>query len=183
MCGRFSAGMPTPRVFDHQLRPAGSFRSARRWTRNRPPAGVYLTAFESRFESRRSICVRSAEMTTPGRGPAVSRQAFLFGRNLELIHHVRGDLGQIERSLLQHQLSRFGLRKQQQRAHDARQLLHVFERVDHRFAILLRSFGGEQRHFELPANRRQRRAQLMRNVGGKAADLLEGLIQARRSCD
>ena len=138
---------------------------------------MYFTAFESRFEIIRSICMRSAIRHPAGLQRSRQLHVLFLRRNLELIHHVGRHFAQIEPRLLQHQLSRFGLRQQQQRAHDARKLFDVFERIHHRVAILFRLFGGEQRHFQLPADGRERRAQLVRDVGRKLPDLLEGFAQ------
>ena len=38
--------------------------------------------------------------------------------------------------------------------------------------------GREQRHFQLPANHGQGRAQLVRDIGGELPDLLERAVQA-----
>ena len=41
-------------------------------------------------------------------------------------------------------------------------------------------FGGEESHFELASNGGDGRAELVRNVGREAADLLEGLMEPLR---
>jgi len=61
--------------------------------------------------------------------------------------------------------------------HDLRQALDILQRVEHRFSILLDVFGGEQRHLELAPDGGDRRAQLVRDVCRKLADLVERAFQ------
>ena len=64
-------------------------------------------------------------------------------------------------------MPRLRLRQQQQRAHDLREPVDILQRVEHRLAVLFRGLRGEERHFELAADRGDRRAQFVRHVGGE----------------
>ena len=177
--GQVIGGDAAPGVLDCQRDAARAASSA---TRTSPPSGVNFKALESRLESMRSIWMRSASTRQSGRQVGGEPHARRLGGNLELVHHVPHHGAQVQPGFLERQLAGFGLREQQQRAHDLGQPLDVLQRVEHGVAVLLRGLGGEQRHLQLAADGGDRRAQLVRNVGRELADLLEVSSPAARSC-
>jgi len=53
---------------------------------------------------------------------------------------------------LQNQLTRLGLREQQQGPHNLGEAVDILQGVEHGFAVLFGGLGGEQGHFELAAD-------------------------------
>ena len=82
-------------------------------------------AFESRFVIMRSIWTRSASSEAVRGQVGGKANAGRFGGDLVLLHQVPRDFAQVEARSLQDHLTGFGLREQQQRAHDLRQPVDI----------------------------------------------------------
>ena len=133
-----------------------------------------MIAFDSRFESIRSIWTRSK---SPGQRARLvdepQRHFPAFGWNLELIDNVSDHFDQIERLLLQDHLTRFGLRKEQQSADDLGEAFDIGERVHDGVAVLIHGLSGEQGDFQLAPHDGNGGSQLVRNIGRKLPHLIE----------
>ena len=139
--------------------------------------GVNFKALEMRFESMRSICTRSTSAGHSG-GRSAMRRIWAASAgiwNWSMIS--RAEVDRSSRALCSATWPDSAC-DSSKRAHDLRQPLDILQRIEHRFAVLLDVLGGEQRHLELAPDGGDGRAQLVRDVGGKLADLIERAFQA-----
>ena len=97
----------------------------------------------------------------------------LFGENSERRHDVASEPPEIDRLAREPNGARVPMRKPQERVDQMCQTIDLFEHAAHGFLVFRGRTRFAQSDFSYAADHGQRRAELMRCVGGKSAKLRE----------
>ncbi|HID77615.1 MAG TPA: hypothetical protein EYP56_16665 [Planctomycetaceae bacterium] len=93
------------------------------------------------------------------------------------VEDYRGDTVQVDEAAWPDGSPRVAARQEQQLIDEPAQALALFQHTGQQFVLLIRLQRAPHGHFDFCAQHGQRRAQLVRSIGGEAPDLVEGLFQ------
>ena len=164
-------------VDDRRRRP-----SRRHGCAMRPPAGLNLIALSTRLISACRSTSRSAQRVAarPRRSTTIAC-CFSSASTPRCATTSSASAAQVDDLARQPRLPGLGARQRQQPIDQARQPIDLLEHAADDAAIRRLVAVPAQADFADAADRRQRRAQLVRHVGGEPPHLLERALEPRRA--